>query len=67
MAIMNMFKDIEEDMNKCLNKDHENTNSWMNIEKNQHMKAQFTKEIESLKKINTEIKLEMNNWVYQAK
>lgn len=33
----------------------------MNIEKNQYMKAQFTKEMESQKKINTEIKPELKN------
>lgn len=27
IVIMNMLKDLKEDMNNCLNEDHENTNS----------------------------------------
>lgn len=27
IAIMNMFKDLNKDMNECLNEDHEKTNS----------------------------------------
>lgn len=45
-----MSKELKEDMNKCLNEDLGNTNSWSNHENNSRYKKRINKEVESLKK-----------------
>ena len=48
IAIVSMFKDLTDTVNKCPNKDWENTNSWKEIMKPiQDMKIEINKEIES--------------------
>lgn len=47
---MNIFKDLKEDMNKCLNEDLGNTQLNEIIKTDQGMKAEFIKETEVLKK-----------------
>lgn len=58
---MNIFKDLKEDMNKCLNEDHGNTQLNEIIKTDQGMKAEFIKETEMLKKTLTEIRQEINS------
>ena len=55
IAIVDIFKDLKEDMNKFLNEEHKNTSNWIKII--QDIKIEFNKEVESLKKIQTERKL----------
>ena len=51
MAGMSMSKGFKEDINNRLNKDHERDKIMKEIMKaTQHIKAEFNKEIESLKK-----------------
>lgn len=57
IAIMSMFKDLKDTVNKCPNEDWENANSWNEIMKPiQDMKTEFNKEIQLLKETQTEIK-----------
>lgn len=57
---MNMFKDIKEEINSLIKSMKTETNRGMKIMRTiQGIKVVFNKEIESLKKIQTEIKLEM--------
>jgi hypothetical protein len=49
---MNMFNELKENMNKYIKEDCENTIDWTNS------RRRVYKEIESLKKIHTEIKLD---------
>lgn len=58
---MNIFKDLKEDMNKCLNEDQGNTQLNEIIKTDQGMKAEFIKETELLKKTLTEIRQEINS------
>lgn len=57
IAVMSMFRDLKDNVNKWLNEDWETTNSWDEIMKPiQDMKTEFNKEIQSLKEAQTEIK-----------
>lgn len=60
---MNIFKDLKEVMNKCLNGDQGNTKTQLNeiIKTDQGMKAEFIKETELLKKTLAEIRLEITS------
>lgn len=58
---MNIFKDLKEDMNKCLNEDQGNTQLNEIVKTDQGMKAEFIKETELLKKTLTEIRQEINS------
>lgn len=49
IAILNVFKELKEHMNKCQNDDVENTNKELNkvIKIKQEMKIEWNKEIEN--------------------
>lgn len=63
LAIMTMFKDLKDDMNKYLNEDHGNRKSKLNeiVKTIQDIKVELDKEVQSLKRVQIKINLEMKN------
>lgn len=60
IAIMTMFKDLKDHMNKYLNEDHRNRKSKLNeiVKTIQAIKVELDKEVQSLKRVQIKINLE---------
>lgn len=58
IAIIIMFKELKEVVNKCLREDRKKTNIWMKT--SQDVKIEFNKDVESVKQSQNEIKSEKN-------
>lgn len=63
IAMMTMLKDLKDHMNKYLNEDHGNRKSKLNeiVKTIQDIQVELDKEVQSLKRVQIKINLEMKN------